>query len=168
MSRRDAHAEAETRTCWQHRGRATLDQPSSQDATRTTVHDRRKPSRDGRKVQTAVCGADLRSRCSWRRAQEDQTRHGGNHDHAKKTVAQLWTKPNASHMEAWMRSTTRKASTHDSSPQCLAHTGMKPRLFTVMKSLFCAVEEYLSAPRTARGQAARRKSTHPQRKARRG
>ena len=99
------------------------DQPSSQDATSTTVHDRRKPSRaetDARcrpafAVQTFA--EAVPARCSWRRAQEDQTRHGGNHDQDKKTVAQLRTNPTASHTQTWMRSTTRKASARDSSPQ---------------------------------------------------
>ena len=56
------------------------DQPSSQDATRTTVHDRRKPSRaepDARcrqpfAAQAFAAGAPARV-CSCRRTQEDQT-----------------------------------------------------------------------------------------------
>ena len=50
---------------------------------------------------------------------------------------------NASHTQAWMRSTTRKASTHDSSPQCLAHAGLerRHRLFAAMKSLFYSLRK---------------------------
>ena len=74
-------------------------------------------------VQTFAAAAPVWV-CPWRRAQEDQTRHGGNHGHAKDSCP-AQDEADASHTEAWMRSTTRNASTRDSSPQCLAHAGLE-------------------------------------------
>ena len=113
------------------------DQPSSQDA-RTTVHGRRKPSRaeaDARCRQPfsvqAFAAAAPAWRCSWRRTQEDQTRHGGNLDHAKKTVA---GSSNASHRHG------REA------PRESFYT----RLFAMMRSLFYAVRKITLPQRRAR------------------
>ena len=131
--------EAKARACRQQRGEATAWLAS-------TVHDRREARAEQRPTQ----GADRRLRCRPSAAaapvwvvpgdaqKEDQTRHGGNHDHAKEDSCPAQDETNASHTQAWMRSTTRKASTHDSSPQCLAHVGMECRqgLFAAMKSLF--------------------------------
>ena len=110
------------------------DQPSSKDATRTTVHDRGTPSRaepDARcTVQAFVANAPAEV-CSWGRTQEDQTRHGGTHDHAKKTVA---GRSPGQGPQPRTRGRGREAQ----------HESFHTRLVAVMKSLFYAGEEHLS------------------------
>ena len=98
------------RLCW----------PSSQDATRTTVHDRREAerSRDRRKVQTSVCGADLRGSSSSLGVSLATRTRGPDTARRKPRPCQEDSCPaqdeaNASHTQAWMRSTTRKASFHN-------------------------------------------------------
>ena len=91
------------------------DQPSSQDATRTTVHDRRKPSRaepDARcrqpfAAQAFAAGAPARV-CSCRRTQEDQTMARRKPRPCQKDKCpKLRTKPTASHTQARKRSTRK-------------------------------------------------------------
>ena len=104
VSRRDAHPEADARACKQQR----------RGARRGPVHDRRKPSRARRKVQTAVFGAARRGRSSSKEVFLATYTRGpdttsGTHDQVKKRVAGRYSRQSTMpRTQAWKKSATRK------------------------------------------------------------